>query len=158
MGLLTPLAVRVGAIGWLPEYLPWIVKVDDGIQWVTGGRVDLLTIAGLPSVTMVIPGRKSGIDRSTTVLAAPVGAGWLVAGSYFGGPKTPAWVYNLRAADTIEVERHGRLVPMSRRELTGDEREAAWQELRGVWPNFDLYEKRTNRLIPLFQLTPAAPA
>ncbi|WP_344785256.1 nitroreductase family deazaflavin-dependent oxidoreductase [Gordonia caeni] len=156
MGLLTPIAVRVGAIEWLPDYLPWIVKVDDGLQWATAGRVDLLTVAGLPSVTMVIPGRKSGVERTTTVLAAPVGDDWLVAGSYFGGPKTPAWVYNLRAAETIQVERHGRLVPMRRRELAGDERAAAWQELRGVWPNFDLYERRTTRVIPVFRLTPAA--
>ncbi|WP_298441237.1 nitroreductase family deazaflavin-dependent oxidoreductase [Gordonia sp. (in: high G+C Gram-positive bacteria)] len=157
MGLLTPLAVRVGALGWLPEYLPWIVKVDDGIQKVSGGRVDLLTIAGLPSVTMLIPGRKSGIERSTTVLAAPVGDEWIVAGSYFGGPKTPAWVYNLRAAETIDVEIKGRRVPMSRRELDGDDRAQAWQTLRGVWPNFDLYEQRTadRRRIPLFRLSPA---
>ncbi len=155
MGLLTPIAVRVGSISWLPQYLPWIVKVDDGIQKVSGGRVDLLTIAGLPSVTMLIPGRKSGIVRTTTVLAAPAGEEWIVAGSYFGNPKMPVWVYNLRAADTIEVEVKGRHVPMRRRELLDDERAEAWQELRRVWPNFDLYEQRTDRVIPVFRLSPA---
>lgn len=155
MGLLTPLAVKIGSIEWLPRYLPYIVKVDDGIQRVTRGHVDLLDIAGLPSITMVIPGRKSGIDRTTTVLAAPVGHDWLVAGSYFGGPKAPAWVFNLRAAPRMHVELHGRLVEMTSTELDDDERAEAWQELRRVWPNFDLYERRTTRLIPVFKLSPA---
>lgn len=156
MGLLTPIAVRIGAIEWLPEYLPYIVKIDDGLQKVTGGRIDLLTVAGLPSVTMVIRGRKSGLDRTTTVLAAPVGDGeWLVAGSYFGSPKSPAWVYNLRSAPVLQVEEHGELTPMTHRELEGDERAEAWQSLLKVWPNFTIYERRTTRTIPIFRLTPA---
>ncbi|MFT3662252.1 MAG: nitroreductase family deazaflavin-dependent oxidoreductase [Gordonia sp. (in: high G+C Gram-positive bacteria)] len=154
MGLLTPLAVRIGALSWMPRCLPWIVKADDGIQAVSGGRVDLLTIAGLPSVTMVIPGRKTGIERTVTVLAAPVGPDRLVAGSYFGGPRSPAWVFNLRAAETVDVVVRGRRVPMVRRELFDDERARAWQELRRVWPNFDLYEQRTDRRIPVFRLSP----
>ncbi len=155
MGLLTPLAIKIGSLEWLPRYLPYIVKVDDGLQKVTGGRVDLLDVAGLPSVTMLIPGRKSGIERTTTVLAAPVGDDWIVAGSYFGGPKTPAWVLNLRAVDEFHVEQHGRRVPMRARELAGDERERAWAQLRRVWPNFDMYARRTTRVIPLFRLSPA---
>lgn len=155
MGLLTPLAVKIGSIEWLPRYLPYIVKVDEGLQKVTGGRVDLLDVAGLPSVTILVVGRKSGVERSTTVLAAPAGADWIVAGSYFGGPKTPAWVLNLRAADGFDIEQHGRRIPMRAHELAGDERERAWDELRRVWPNFDMYARRTDRTIPLFRLSPA---
>ena len=39
-------------------------------------------------------------------------------------------------------------------ELVDAERDAAWQTLRAVWPNFDLYEKRTDRRIPVFRLRP----
>ncbi|GAC56068.1 hypothetical protein GOHSU_02_02160 [Gordonia hirsuta DSM 44140 = NBRC 16056] len=158
MGLLTPLAVRIGSIEWLPRYLPWIVKVDDAVQKVSGGRVDLLDIAGLPSITMVIAGRKSGIERTTTVLAAPDGDDWIVAGSYFGNPKAPAWVYNLRAADSLSiVGRAGTMLPMVRNELDGVQRADAWATLLAVWPNFELYERRTagHRIIPLFRLSPA---
>lgn len=154
MGLLTPVAVKVGSISWLPQYLPWIVKVDNGIQQLTGERIDLLTIAGLPSVTMTITGRKSGIARTTTVLAVPDGEDWLVAGSYFGGPKTPAWVFNLREEPVIPVTADGRRRPMARTELTGEERDGAWSTMDAVWPNFALYRKRTDRAIPIFRLTP----
>lgn len=154
MGLLTPLAVRVGRIGVMPRFLPQIVAVDEALQWCSGGRVDVLRIAGLPSITMTVAGRRSGELRSATVLAAPDGVDWLVAGSYFGGPKAPAWVYNLRAAATVTVTHRGAPAEMTPRELTGSERDAAWQILLGVWPNFALYEQRTDRLIPVFRLTP----
>ncbi|WP_333618269.1 nitroreductase family deazaflavin-dependent oxidoreductase [Dietzia sp.] len=162
MGLLTPVAVKVGSIPWLPRYLPQIVIVDKAIQRVSRGRLALLDIAGLPSVTMHVRGRKSGAWRSTNLLAAPVGEEWIIAGSYFGGASTPQWVFNVRAADRVVVEgRGGRGRGHQRgereyrpRELSGPERAEAWQELRAVWPNFDLYEKRTERTIPVFLLEP----
>ncbi|GAA4673241.1 nitroreductase family deazaflavin-dependent oxidoreductase [Gordonia humi] len=150
MGLLTPLAVRIGSIPWMPRHLPTIVKVDGLIQTVSGGRVDLLRIAGLPSLTMTVVGRRSGAEHTTTLLAVPQGPEWLIAGSYFGGPKTPAWVHNVRAAGQVRIGG----APFAAAELTGDDRAVAWQTLRAVWPNFDLYEQRTDRLIPVFRLTP----
>lgn len=152
MGLLTPLAVRIGSIPWMPRHLPTIVKVDGLLQTASGGRVDLLRIAGLPSVTMTVVGRRSGIPHTTTLLAVPDGDDWLIAGSYFGGPKTPVWVLNLRSAERAVIDGHD----FAAAELAGDERAAAWQTLRSVWPNFDLYEQRTDRVIPVFRLSPAA--
>ena len=40
MGLFTPLAVRIGAIPWMPKLLPQIVWVDTRLQKATkgGGR------------------------------------------------------------------------------------------------------------------------
>ena len=56
-------------------------------------------MAGLPSIYLTVRGRKSGVERTTPLLCVPDGGTWLIAGSYFGGPKTPLWVGNLRAAD-----------------------------------------------------------
>ncbi|MGB3696876.1 MAG: nitroreductase family deazaflavin-dependent oxidoreductase [Gordonia sp. (in: high G+C Gram-positive bacteria)] len=154
MGIITRLAILIGSITWLPKYLPWIVKLDKLVQKVSGGRVDLLRIAGLPGITLTVAGRKSGVPHSTTMLAAPDGDDWLVAGSYFGGPKTPAWVFNIRAADVFDVRVHGVSTPMSASELSGAAREDAWNKLLAVWPNFTMYEERTTRVIPLFRLSP----
>ncbi|RPA57810.1 nitroreductase family deazaflavin-dependent oxidoreductase [Gordonia oryzae] len=155
MGLLTPLAVRIGSIPWMPRYLPQIVKCDNVIRAVTGERYGLLDIAGLPNTTVVVAGRRSGKERQTRLLAVPRSGGrWLIAGSYFGGEKTPQWVYNLRATDSAEIIDRGRRRAVRVAELHDDHRAAAWQELRSVWPNFDIYQKRTDRLIPVFELTP----
>ncbi|MCF8607443.1 nitroreductase family deazaflavin-dependent oxidoreductase [Gordonia sp. HY442] len=150
MGLLTPLAIKIGSYPRMSEYLPTIVKADDLIQKVSGGSRCLLQIAGLPSVTMTVVGRKSGQPRTTTLLAVPDGDDWLITGSYFGGPKAPAWVFNVRAAGTVTI----RGIEFSAVELSGDARASAWETLRAVWPNFDLYEQRTERVIPVFRLSP----
>jgi deazaflavin-dependent oxidoreductase (nitroreductase family) len=152
MGLLTPLAVRIGAISWLPRLLPQIVKVDTTLQRVSRGRVSVLDIAGLPNLSLTVPGRKSGIPRTTPLLCVPHDGGWLIAGSYFGGPKMPLWVGNLRATDAAEISTGGDRIPVSWRELEGEERAAAWQVMLRTWPNYAKYEERTDRLIPVFLL------
>lgn len=154
MGILTPLAVRIGSISWMPRLLPQIVTVDRTIQRLSGHRLTLLDIAGLPNVTLVVKGRKSGIERETQLLAAPTEDGWLVAGSYFGSAAMPQWVGNVRAADDATVRHHGTDTLCGAVELTGAARSAAWDRLLEVWPNFDLYERRTDRTIPVFALQP----
>jgi hypothetical protein len=41
------------------------------------------------------------------------------------------------------------------RYLDGDDRAVAWQAMLDHWPNYTLYEQRSNRLIPVFHLTRA---
>lgn len=152
MGLLTPVAVKIGSISWMPRLLPQIVRVDDALRAVTGERFGLLDIAGLPNVSVVVAGRRSGVVRSTRLLAVPVADGWRIAGSYFGAPEMPQWVHNLRATTSAEVIDAGRRVTVSVEELDGNSYDDAWQELRAVWPNFELYRMRTDRRIPVFAL------
>src|SRR3954449_7631854 len=156
MGLLTPVAVRIGAISWMPKLLPQIVFVDKVIQGGTRGRLTILDIAGLPNLMLTVVGRKSGLPRSTPLLCVPYGEGQLIAGSNFGGAKAPVWVVNVRAAQTVTVSMGGRTHAAVPRELEGVERAAAWEHMLRTWPNYAKYEQRTDRVIPVFLLTPAA--
>jgi len=153
MGLLTPLAIRIGAIPWMPRLLPQIVWIDRRLQAITGGRVSVLDLAGLPNLTLTVVGRKSGLPRSTPLLCVPHDGGWLIAGSYFGGPETPMWVHNLRAAGTATITWRRERAPVAVREVEGRERADLWQVMLRTWPNFAKYEERTDRLIPVFELT-----
>lgn len=148
----TRLAITIGSVPWMPRVLPLIVRCDNAVQAVTGQRYGLLDIAGLPKLTLLTTGRRSGVQRSTRLLAVRTGSGWLIAGSYFGGPRTPQWVFNLRAVDRAAVVDHGRRISVAVAELGGDERRAGWERLRALWPNFALYERRTDRQIPVFEL------
>ena len=154
MGLLTPLAIRIGAIPWMPKLLPQVVWLDRNLHRASGGRVTVLNIAGLPNLNLTVKGKKSGIERTTPLLCVPDGDTILIAGSYFGGPKTPLWVGNLRAAGgaaTVEFEKQ--TFPVTATELEGEDRAAAWQTMLKTWPNYARYEQRTDRLIPVFRLT-----
>ena len=156
MGLLTPLAVRIGAISWMPRLLPQITWVDKLIQRVTRGRLTLLDLAGLPNLMLTVIGRKSGIPRETPLLCVPYRGDILIAGSYFGSPKEPIWVKNLEANPEVTVRFRRRTKPMVARHLEGEERAAAWSHMLETWPNFARYEQRTDRHIKVFLLTPRA--
>ena len=152
MGLLTPLAVRIGALPWMPKLLPQIVWTDKTLQRATRGRVTILDVAGLPNLMLTVAGRKSGIPRTTPLLCVPHAGGWLVAGSYFGGPDMPLWVNNLRAASTATIRYNAREHLVTAREVEGEERDRMWQVMLATWPNFAKYEERTTRVIPVFYL------
>ena len=156
MGMLTPLAIRIGAISWLPRLLPQITWLDKLVQRLTRGHWSILRFAGLPNLMLVVAGRRSGVLRSTPLLCVPWGDGQLVAGSNFGGAKPPVWVHNVRAADTVTVSIGGRSHQAVARELSGEERAEVWQHMLRTWPNYAKYAERTDRVIPVFWLTPAA--
>jgi deazaflavin-dependent oxidoreductase (nitroreductase family) len=154
VGVLTPLAVKVGSWSFMPKLLPQVVATDKALQRWTKGKVTLLGIAGLPSVTLTVRGRKSGEPRATPLLAVPRGGAWLIAGSNWGGPKQPVWVVNLEANPDATVTVRGRTSAVRARRLEAEERAAAWKEMVAVWPNYDLYATRTDREIKVFELGP----
>jgi deazaflavin-dependent oxidoreductase (nitroreductase family) len=159
MNMLTPLAVRIGAIPWMPKLLPQITATDKFIQRVSKGRVTILDIAGLPNLMLTVKGRKSGVPRTTPLLCVPYENGNLIAGSNFGGEQKPVWVVNVRAAaekgERVGVRVGGVTQQAAVREVTGAERDRLWEHMIETWPNYARYAERTDRTIPVFFLDPA---
>ncbi len=127
---------------------------DRLIQRLTRGRVTLLDIAGLPNLKFTVVGRKSGVPRSTPLLCVPYGESFLVAGSYFGGPRQPVWVVNLEAAGRCTIRYRARTTEATAHPVTGEDRRVAWEHMLRAWPSFALYEQRTAREIKVYELTP----
>ncbi len=155
---MTPLAVRIGAISWMPRLLPQITATDKFVQRVSKGRVTILDLAGLPNLMLTVKGRKSGVPRTTPLLCVPYEDGNLIAGSNFGQLKPPVWVVNVRAAiekgEPVRVTQDGRQQQARAREVTGPEREQLWARMVETWPNYAKYAERTDRTIPVFHLDP----
>jgi len=156
MNPIRPVAIWLGGRAWMPRFLPYIVKVDLFIRRLTGGRISLLTFAGLPELFLTVAGRKSGLPRTTPLLCVPHEGDWLVAGSNWGQEKPPIWVLNLAAADTATVEFKGHETTVVPIRVEGAEREALWSVLLGTWPNYDKYAVKIDREIPVFRLTPTS--
>ena len=157
---LTPVAIWLGGLSWLPRFLAQITAMDKFLSRITRGRWSFVRIAGLPSMMLTVIGRKSGEPRSTPVLCVPYLDGYLIAGSNFGGPKLPAWVFNLRAAiedsRTVGVSFHGHDLEAVAHECVGEERDVVWAQMNLTWPNYAKYAERADRTIPVFFLEPAA--
>src|SRR3954454_5450268 len=96
--VMTPLAVRIGAIPWMPRLLPQITATDKFVQRISRGRVTILDLAGLANLMLTVQGRKSGVPRTTPLLCVPHQGGNLVAVYNFARLKPPVWWVTLRAA------------------------------------------------------------
>lgn len=158
MNPIRPVAIRLGAQPWLPKFAKLIVGLDTWIQRLSRGRLTLLVLVGLPELTLFVPGRKSGIPRTTPLLCVPHQGGWLVVGSNWGQPKAPAWVTNLMAVDTARINYRGQSHVVVPRPVTGEERASVWPVMVATWPNYDRYAERTDREIPVIRLVPVEPA
>lgn len=154
--LLTPLAVWFGRQDATRENSHFVVTLDQWMSRISRGRVPLLRLAGLSTLTLHVPGRKSGTPRSTPLLCASWRNGMVIIGSNWGGETMPAWVHNLRAAGEGEVEMsvYGARLAVDVRELPEAERASAWEAAVRVWPNYEIYARRTDRELPVFHLTP----
>jgi deazaflavin-dependent oxidoreductase (nitroreductase family) len=102
-------------------------------------------------------GAKTGQRRETLLGSFPDGDdAWLIIASFGGNAKNPAWYHNLAAhPDQAEIEVGGRKVKVTATQLSGAEREAAWQRVLSVQPRYAGYVKKTDRVIPVIRLVAA---
>jgi len=74
-----------------------------------------------------------------------------------GIPSHPAWFHNLRAQPDVELERDGQRRPVTARVATVTERERLWPCLVAMYPSYDVYQSRTDRVIPVILCAPRSP-
>ena len=108
-------------------------------------------------IIMHTVGAKSGEQRLAPVVGFRNDAGWMVVASKGGAPENPAWYHNLQAHPSFDIEAliDGEIetAHVTASELTGTERDAAWEHVVTDAPPFADYPTKTDRTIPIFQLT-----
>jgi deazaflavin-dependent oxidoreductase (nitroreductase family) len=108
----------------------------------------------MPVVVLHTKGRRSGQRRINALAYFKDNGNFLVVASNTGEPRQPAWWLNLRQMTETEIELRGRLRPVHPREAGGDERERLWSRLVAINRDYDVYQRRTNRQIPVVVLEP----
>jgi deazaflavin-dependent oxidoreductase (nitroreductase family) len=108
--------------------------------------------------TLTTTGRKTGNPRSVPLYAFEDGDGLVVVGSWAGGPKDPAWAGNLRSEPraTVKVGKVERPVRAREVRVPSDERDRLWALVAHGFRYYETYQRKTDRVIPLFVLEPAA--
>ncbi|MFC6011911.1 nitroreductase family deazaflavin-dependent oxidoreductase [Nocardia lasii] len=118
------------------------------------GGTEGTSLLGKPVIILTTKGAKSGKLRKTPLMRVEHDGEYAVVASLGGAPKNPVWYYNIKADPHVEL-RDG---PVNRdytaREVTGEERRRWWQRAIAVWPDYEEYTKKTDRVIPVFVLTP----
>jgi deazaflavin-dependent oxidoreductase (nitroreductase family) len=98
-----------------------------------------------------VPRRASG---AALLGSFPDGDGsWLIVASAGGAVANPAWYHNLAAhPDQAQIEVGDKTTNVTATQLTGAERDAAWQRITAAQPRYAGYEKKTDRQIPVIRL------
>jgi deazaflavin-dependent oxidoreductase (nitroreductase family) len=108
---------------------------------------------GVPSLLLTTTGRKSGEPRTSALIFARDGDDYLVVASMGGWPTHPSWYLNLQADPHAEIQVKAEHIRVTARTASDDEKPRLWKIVTGVWPNYDVYQSRTERVIPVVVLT-----
>ncbi|HEY6531578.1 MAG TPA: nitroreductase family deazaflavin-dependent oxidoreductase [Acidimicrobiales bacterium] len=109
---------------------------------------------GAPTLLLTTTGRRSGEQRVTPLIFGRDGDDYLIVASVGGMPKHPAWYLNLQADPSAHIQVKGDHLDVVARTASADEKPRLWQIVNEVWPNYDVYQARTDRVIPLVILSP----
>ena len=150
-------AIRRSA-GWKPLslfYARTLHLFDRAVFKLTRGRATFTSwLAGLPVAWLTTTGARSGVERTSPVLAIPCGDGRLVViASNYGRQKNPSWYHNLTKNPRTRVLFDGSEQAMVARELDGDERDRWYERGIEIYPGWVQYRKRAPRKIPVIELS-----
>lgn len=147
------------------EYAPstsdWAREQAETYERTNGQEMNLLR--GVPIIVLTTVGAASGKLRKTALMRVEHEGDYLVVASKGGAPENPAWYANLVEHPHCELQDGAVKRDYMARELGADDpdRAAWWQRACAVWPDYENYQQKTDRLIPIFVLEafdPGAPA
>jgi deazaflavin-dependent oxidoreductase (nitroreductase family) len=118
----------------------------------TDGEVGHDWKRGAPTLILTTTGRRSGEERRTPLIYGMAGDDPMVVASKGGNPEHPAWYLNLREQPDVEVQIRGDRFRARARDATPEERSRLWRRMVEIWPDYDRYQTRTDREIPIVVL------
>jgi deazaflavin-dependent oxidoreductase (nitroreductase family) len=115
---------------------------EEGYIWRRGTTILLLTTKG----------RKTGQERTAPLIYREIDGNPVIVSSNGGDPEHPAWHKNMMAAGEAEVQIKADSWTVRPRVAEGEERERMWKLMAEVWPDYDDYQTKTDRQIPVVVL------
>jgi len=110
---------------------------------------------GAPLLLLTSTGARSGELRTTPVMYLPDGERMVIFASKAGAPTNPAWYHNLTAHPSATAEVGTRTIGVRAREASGEERDQLYERQAKLYPQFEDYQQKTTRQIPVVVLEPA---
>ena len=133
------------------------LRIHERLYVATDGRVGHKML-GTPTLLLRTTGRRSGATRTNGLVYARDGDDYLVVASNGGADKPPAWLHNLKAEPSVEVQ-----IGRDRRRGAArvlDPSDPAYERLWKIVnennkDRYYAYQKQTARPIPVVAITPA---
>ncbi|KSU56053.1 nitroreductase family deazaflavin-dependent oxidoreductase [Microbacterium enclense] len=138
------------------EYLPstseWARQQAETFE-ASGGQ-ESAELRGVPIIVLTTVGAKTGGLRKTALMRVEHDGKYAVVASIGGAPEHPAWFYNLVKNPRVALQDGDTKKEYDAHQAEGAERDEWWARAAAVWPDYDEYQKKTERRIELFVLEP----
>lgn len=134
-------------------FLKWATRIQVAGFRASRGRVMNTFPGGYPVCVVTTVGAKSGKPRRIALIHLPYGDDKLLVASQGGMPRNPAWYYNVKAHPRVRIMVDGGEHEYEARQVSPDEKAELWPHLLSLYPDFDEYQARTDRDIPVFRCT-----
>ncbi|MDF2045983.1 nitroreductase family deazaflavin-dependent oxidoreductase [Microbacterium sp. Kw_RZR3] len=138
------------------EYLPstseWARQQAEAFE-ASGGR-EAAELRGVPIIVLTTVGAKTGGLRKTALMRVEHDGKYAVVASKGGAPAHPAWFYNLVKNPRVALQDGDVKKEYDAHQAEGAERDEWWARAVAVWPDYDEYQKKTERRIEVFVLEP----
>ena len=132
--------------GWVKKHIRSYVESDGkkGHRW-----------SGVHTLLLTTRGRKTGKLQRTALIYGRDGDRYLVVASTGGGDKHPSWYLNLVENPEVQVQVGAEKFTARARTATAKQKPKLWKTMAEIWPDYDKYQAKTNREIPVVVLEPA---
>jgi deazaflavin-dependent oxidoreductase (nitroreductase family) len=130
-------------VKWVAEHASKYVESDGakGHRW-----------SGVKTLLITTRGRKTGLQRRTPLIYGQDGERYVVVGSNGGKKDHPSWYLNLQKDPDVGVQVGPEKFPARARTATGEERERLWQMMSAIWSDYERYQNKVGRELPVVVL------
>ena len=136
----------------------WMARVGTALHsWlyrISGGRIGGSAFSA-PVLVLTTTGAKTGKERRVAILYLKTDDGYVVVASYGGADRSPAWFANLSANPSARIQVGGEEFPVTAAIVDSERKAKLWPELVAMYADYQIYQDRTDRDIPVVLLTPA---
>lgn len=132
-------------VKWVADHIRRYVESDGkaGHRW-----------SGVNTLLITTRGRKTGLLRRTALIYGRDDDNYVVVASAGGRDEHPHWYQNLVANPEVHVRVKAHKLVARARAAEGAERARLWELMVAIWPDYENYQQRTSRRIPVVILEP----
>lgn len=136
------------------EPSPFDWSRENAEQYMNSGGTEGIELNGHPVILLTTVGAKTGKIRKTPLMRVEHNGQYAVVASLGGAPKNPVWYYNIKKNPRVELQDGPVAKDYDAHEVFDADKADWWERAVEAFPDYADYQKKTDRPIPVFVLTP----
>jgi len=135
------------------SYVKWLSVLHKSVYMTTRGRVGRRLVHN-DMLLLTTTGRTTGATHTVPLLYLVDDDDLVVIASYGGREEHPEWYRNLLVTPLVSAQILGKTSALDAMTMGPHERHIWWPRIVAAYADYEVYQSRTNREIPVVRLSP----